>query len=139
MTPNWFAVFALILWPLVAIWLYASRSVVQATIWTILAADLLLPVGTFFKFAMIPQLDKSSIPSLCALLGCIIVAKRSPQIWRGFGLTEILIAAYLFGPLITSLMNGDAIYVGYSILPGVGLYDGSSAALGQFIVLIPFM
>src|SRR2546430_11734344 len=137
MASNWFASFALIVWPLVAIWLYASRSVVQATIWTILAADLLLPVGTFFKFAMIPQLDKSSIPSLCALLGCIIVAKRSPQIWRGFGLTEILIAAYLFGPLITSLMIGNAIYVGYSILPGVGLFNCWSACLCLFIVFIP--
>ena len=139
MAPNWFASFALIVWPLVAIWLYTSRPIVQATIWTILAAQLLLPVGTSFKFAMIPQLDKSSIPSLCALLGCMFVARRSLQVWRGFGLTEILIAAYLVGPLITSLLNGDNIYVGYSVLPGVGLYDGSSAALGQFIALIPFM
>ena len=85
MAPNWFASFALIVWPLVAIWLYASQPVVQATIWTILAAELLLPVGTFFKFAMIPQLDKSSIPSLCALLGSMFVAKTLTaslaQIW----------------------------------------------------------
>ncbi len=137
--PNWFAVFALVLWPLVAIWLYASRPVIQATIWTILAAQLLLPVGTFFKFAMIPQLDKSSIPSLCALLGCMFVTRRSLQVWRGFGPTEILITIYLAGPLVTSLLNGDDIYVGYSVLPGVGLYDGSSAALSQLIALVPFM
>jgi len=124
---------------LVAIWLYASRPVGQATIWTILAAQLLLPVGTFFKFAMIPQLDKSEIPSLCALLGCMFVTRRSLQVWRRFGPTEILIAMYLAGPLVTSLLNGDPIYVGYSVLPGVGFYDGSSAALSQFIALVPFL
>ena len=41
MTPNWFAVFALIFWPFVAICLYRLRPVGQATLWTILGAQLL--------------------------------------------------------------------------------------------------
>jgi hypothetical protein len=137
--PNWLAVFALVVWPVVAIALYASRPVVQATIWTILAAQLLLPVGTFFKFAMIPQLDKYSIPSFCALVGCMAVTGRALRIWRTFGPTEILIVMYVAGPVVTSLLNGDNIYVGTSVLPGVGIYDGLSAALSQFITLVPFM
>jgi hypothetical protein len=138
MTPNWFAVFALILWPAVALCLYVSRPVVQATLWTILGAQLLLPVGTSFKFAMVPQLDKNSIPSLCALFGCMLATGRIVQLWRKFGAVEYLIGIYLVGPLITSLLNGDPIYVGSTVLPGVGAYDGLSAALAQFIFLIPF-
>ena len=50
-TPNWFATFALVLWPLVALILYQTRPVNQATLWTILGGQLLLPVDTAIKFA----------------------------------------------------------------------------------------
>jgi hypothetical protein len=138
MTPNWFAVCALIGWPLVAIALYVTRPVVQATLWTLLGAQLLLPVGTFFKFEMIPQFDKASIPSLCALVCCMFVTGKAVKPLRKFGPVEILIVMSLVGPVITSLLNTDAIVVGGTVLPGVGLYDGLSAGLGQFIILIPF-
>jgi hypothetical protein len=138
MTPNWFASFALIVCPFVAIALYASRPVVQATLWTMLSAQLLLPVGTFFKFEMIPAFDKNSIPSLCAFVGCMLATGRPVKLWRKFGGVEVLIVIYLLSPVVTSLFNGDPIYVGVSVIPGVGIYDGLSAALSQFIFLIPF-
>ena len=138
MTPNWFASFALIVWPLVAMVLYATRPVVPATLWTILAAQLLLPVGTFFKFEMIPAFDKGSIPSFCALFGCTLATGRPVQLWRRFGAVECLIVVYLLSPVVTSLLNSDSIDVGGTVIPGVGIYDGLSAALGQFIFLIPF-
>jgi hypothetical protein len=137
MTPNWFASFALIVWPFVAIALYLSRPVVQATLWIILAGQLLLPVGTSFKLAMIPVFDKNSIPSLCAFVGCMLATGRAVKLWRKFGGVEALIVIYLLSPVATSLLNGDPIYVGSSVIPGVGIYDGLSAALGQFIFVIP--
>jgi hypothetical protein len=105
MTPNWLASFALIVWPLVAIILYATRPVVPATLWTILAAQLLLPVGTFFKFTMIPALDKGSIPSFCALFGCMLATGRPVQLWRRFGAVECLIVVYLLSPVVTIAEN----------------------------------
>jgi hypothetical protein len=138
MTPNWFAYCALIVWPLVAIAVYASRSVVQSTLWTIMGAQLLLPVGTYFKFEMIPRFDKYSIPSLCALVCCMMTTRQTLQPLRGFGTVEVLISMYLVGPIITSLLNGDPIYIGDKVLPGVGAYDGLSAALDQLILLVPF-
>jgi hypothetical protein len=138
MTPNWFAVFALIVWPLMAIALYATRPVVQATLSTLLGAQLFLPVGTFFKFEMIPQFDKASIPSLCAVLGCMFMTGKAVKPFSKFGSIEVLIAMYLTSPVITSLLNGDPIVVGGTVLPGVGLYDGLSTSLSQFIILIPF-
>jgi hypothetical protein len=137
LTPNILAYLALFSWPLVAIFLYLSRPVVPATLWTILGAQLLLPVGTNFKFEMVPLLDKTSIPNLCALFGCMIVAGRRVRL-GSFGLTEVLIAGFVIFPVITSLLNGDPIEVGGTVLPGVGIYDGLSALLSQFIVLIPF-
>ncbi|ABQ33249.1 hypothetical protein [Bradyrhizobium sp. BTAi1] len=137
--PNSFAYVALLAWPVVAIVLYATRPLVQATLWTMLGAQLLLPVGTFFKIPMIPQFDKFSIPSLCALAGCMLATNRAVRLWRSFGLVEGLMLVFLFSPVVTSLLNSDPIYVGRSVIPGVGLYDGLSAALAQFIALIPFL
>lgn len=137
--PNSFAYFVLIVWPAVAIVLYVTRPVVQATLWTMLGAQLLLPVGTSFKIEMIPQFDKYSIPSLCVLIGCMLATGRPIRLWRKFGPVEALMMVFLFSPVVTSLLNTDPIYVGQSVIPGVGLYDGLSAALGQFIILVPFL
>src|SRR6476659_8308431 len=94
-TPNWFAIFALATWPLVALWLYNVRPVNQATLWTILGAHLLLPVGASIKFEMVPALDKYTIANIAAFLGCLLVLKRSPRFWNGLGIAEILILMYL--------------------------------------------
>ncbi len=134
-TPNLVAYLALILWPLVVVLLYQTRPLAPATLWSILAAQLLLPVGTFFKIEMIPQLDRNSIPSLCILVAFIVTARRrAPR--TDFGLAELLIAASLVSPLVTSLLNTDAIVVGNAVLPGVGIYDGISAVIAQSIALI---
>ncbi|MDU6673039.1 MAG: hypothetical protein E6501_31105, partial [Bradyrhizobium sp.] len=109
--PNSFAYVALLAWPVVAIVLYATRPLVQATLWTMLGAQLLLPVGTFFKIPMIPQFDKFSIPSLCALAGCMLATNRAVRLWRSFGLVEGLMLVFLFSPVVTSLLNSDPIYV----------------------------
>jgi hypothetical protein len=137
-TPNLFAILAIMAWPLAAIYFYRAMPSAMATIWTILGADLLLPVGTSFKFEMIPLLDKYSIPSLCALIGCLIATRQHLRLWVSFGLAEVLFLSLLISPVVTSLLNGDPIVVGGTVLPGVGIYDGLSAFLSQFIVLIPF-
>jgi hypothetical protein len=136
--PNWFATVVLILWPLVALWLYLKRPFSQATIWTILGAQCLLPVGAFIKFSMIPTFDKDSIPNLCILAGCI-AARRPVQIFRRIGITEIFMLMYLVGPILTSQNNGDPIVLGDVILPGVGLYDALSNLEFSLIILIPFV
>ena len=138
-TPNLLALSALWLWPVAAICFYSLKPVATATIWTILAADLLLPYNTSFKFTMIPELDKFSIPTICAFVGCMIVRKEVVRFGSKFGVTELLIGMFLVGPVITSLLNGDTLQYGSTILPGVGIYDGLSAVLSQFVTLIPFL
>src|SRR3984885_3488772 len=101
--PNSFAYLTLIVWPLIAIALYATRSVVQATLWTMLGAQLVLPVGTYFKIEMVPQLDKYSIPSLCAFVGCALVMGRPINLVRKFGLIEVLMLVFVISPVVTSL------------------------------------
>jgi len=140
MTQNWLATIALITWPLVGLWLYSTRPVSQATLWTILGGLLLLPVGAAIKIAPgIPQLDKVSIPNLAAMFGCLLVAHKPLRFWEGARVTKLLLAMFLIGPFVTSQLNGDVIFVGGgTVLPSVGNYDALSAVVGQFIYLLPF-
>ena len=136
--PNLFAFAALLMWPLVALCLFRLRPLNKAILWTLLGAYLLLPVGTSIKFEGIPALDKNSLPNLAALAGCILVARRGPRVFHGFGLPEIFILMLVVGPFITSELNDDVIRIGERILPGVGPYDALSAVIGQCIFLLPF-
>ena len=139
MNPNWLATFALALWPAVAVLLYQTRPLGRATIWTILGAQLVLPVDVFLKLAQgIPQLDKVSIPNLAALLGCILYARPRLRLWKGLGLAEALLLMYVIGPFITSELNGDPVRFGPLTLPAVGHYDALSAAVAELIFLLPF-
>jgi hypothetical protein len=138
MTPNWFATIALLSWPFVAACLYSTLSFGRATLWTILAAQLLLPVGYGIKFEMIPQFDKTSIPNLCILGGCILVGQGRTALVKGTKITTLLILVYLVGPIITSELNGDQVIYGNVVLPGVGLYDAISAVEAAVITLLPF-
>jgi hypothetical protein len=138
MAPNWFATLALMVWPLVAIGLYLNRPVGQATLWTILGAQLLLPVGASIKFEGVPQFDKISIPSLAALIGCLLVARRPLRIWTGFGFAGILVLMSLVVPFITAELNLDPVVLVDKILPAETHYDAVSAIVFQFISLLPF-
>jgi hypothetical protein len=135
MDANWIATVALTAWPLVALLLYSCLPVVEATIWTILGGYMLLPDQTMIKFAMIPAFDKISIPNLCAFIGCVSIARR-PKF--SFGIPEVLLLMYLIGPVITSELNNDPIYIKGRVLPGVDSYDGFSALESQFIFILPF-
>ena len=137
-TPNWFALVALLSWPIVALCLYIKRPVGQATLWTILGAQLLLPVGASFKFQGVPALDKASIANLAALIGCLLVVRRPRRIWTGLGFAGVLVSMSLIGPFITAELNLDPIFLGNKILPAESHYDAFSAIVRQFLALIPF-
>jgi hypothetical protein len=138
MGANWIAYFALLIWPVVALYLYSRLPVGQATLWTILGGYLLLPDTLAIKVEMIPAFDKSTMPNLAALIGCTLYARRLPKIFHAFGLAEVLILLVLIGPFITSMLNSDEIRIGETVLPGVGFYDAGSSAIYKFIFMLPF-
>ena len=86
----------------------------------------------------IPALEKGSISSFAALFGCLIIAQRQVRFIKQLGLAEVLILIFIFSPVITSALNTDPVQIGGAVLPGVGLYDGLSSALAQFVIVIPF-
>ncbi len=136
-TPNWFAYTALLAWPLVTLLLFRVLPAVEALLWTVLGAQMFLPEMTAFKVATLPQIDKNSIASVCALVGCIAAGNGAPTRNR-FGLVGLLLTIYFAEPLITSYLNGDTVEVGADTIPGVGLYDGVSASISQCFLVLPF-
>jgi hypothetical protein len=133
------AVMATLGWPLVAIALYKMLPRAEATAWTVLGALLLLPSQFAIKIPMVPAIDKASIAGVSAILGCTLLSSHTKRPAKRFGIIEVLIAAYVVGPVVTSLLNGDSLVIGERVLPGVGLYDGISALLSQGIFLLPFI
>jgi hypothetical protein len=130
---NWFASFTLLTYPLVVLALFRNLATYSAILWTFLIAFLLLPVGTSIKFEMIPPLDKNSVATICAGIGCALVPRRPLLNGKPFGITEVLVIAYVFSPLVTSLLNPDTIFAGPRVLPGTGPYDGISAVISQIV------
>ncbi len=135
---NFITIFALFSWPLVALLLYKTRPVGDATLWTILGGYMLLPAVVEVKFPMIPALDKTSIPNVAAFLGCILATPKTIRLWYGFGLVEICVLALVIGPFVTSELNADQVVVGGAVLPGATSYDAGSAVIFEIIDLLPF-
>lgn len=134
------ATLALAIFPIFAAILFARLSFNRAVLWTVLAAQLLLPVGVFIKFDQVPQLDKNSIPNIC-LVGAVIWALRNKlrfEVPKSIGIVGILAAMFLVGPMITSGLNGEPLRYGRRILPGVGWYDAISALMAAVITIVPF-
>ncbi len=137
-TGNWFALLALLGWPLVAAVLYKVMPSSRATIWIILGGYLVLPSDVAIKFAMIPAFDKNSIPNICASVGCILCAPK-PRKSTSSKLSLLVITVYMLSPLVTSALNNDMISIGGRVLPGVGYYDAVSEILYQTFFFLPFL
>lgn len=137
--PNTIAYLALLLWPAVTIALFASMRPAPALIWSLLGGYLFLPVNTAFDFPGVPALDKTSIPSISALVGALMFAKgpvvRPPGEWW----LVALMALYIISPIFTVLTNRDLLMFGSLILPGLKPYDAFSAAAYKCIDVIPFL
>ena len=135
---NLVTISALLAWPVVALWLYKTRPIGLATLWTILGGYLFLPELAGFKIPIIPNLAKNSIPSFAALCGCMIVARRPIRFSNGFGLAEFLIVTLIIGAIITCEANGDPVPRGNSFIPGLDFYEAGSVVSNQLVTLIPF-
>lgn len=139
-SPNILAYIALALWPLVAWLLWRRMDRARALIWTILGGYLLLPpVAAAFNFPVVPDLNKSTIPNLMALVCALWLAKDKigvmPQSWLGKG----LILGYILSPFGTVLTNSDPMLFAQMSIPGLRIYDSFAAIAYQAIALMPFL
>lgn len=141
--PNAFAYLMLFSWPLVSVVLFRVFSLQKALIWTILGGYLILPSGTGIDVPLLPDMDKSLIPALSALVLCMIFAPKvtlEPD-WAGRTarlLTFALIGLLITTPILTVLQNPDPIIAGRIFIPGLRIYDAFSMILTVLVTIVPF-
>jgi hypothetical protein len=137
--PNTFAYIALVIWPVVVLFIFANNTPARALVWSLLAGYLLLPANTEINFPGVPAFTKISITNLSALLGAAIFARspviRPPREWW----LVALILLYIASPFLTVWGNREPLIIGDTALPGLQFYDAFSAVAYQTIDLIPFV
>ncbi|WP_024516263.1 hypothetical protein [Bradyrhizobium sp. Tv2a-2] len=131
------AALAFAFWPFVALVLYSTLPARRATMWNFLGAQMFLPTGAI-KFPVIVPFDKASIPTLCAIV-LLLVWRPDARSVPGSKFANFLLFCYVIAPIATSLLNTDAIVNGGVLLPGVGIYDGLSAAETALVAVLPFV
>jgi len=135
---NLFAFVVLFMWPLFSIWLYKTKTIQVASIWTILGGFMVLPVSTFVDFPLIPPLGKSSMPVLAAIIGCWQIKRRKIAYFANKGFINLLVGLMFVGPFLTVVLNGDRVIIGGRFLPGLSFHDAISAVIGQVLQVTPF-
>lgn len=147
--PNALAYFMLMIWPLVCLLLCRRLPPERAIIWCILGGYLVLPPSTGFDLPLVPEMNKVSIPNICAFLLAVFYLKQRVALWPEHWPMRLLVVGFVGGAIPTVLTNGDAlaftrlgttapIVFSAASLPGLGLRDLLSVVVGQIIVLLPF-
>ena len=128
----------IVFWPLLAIYLYSTRSIQVATVWVILGGFLILPVKTSIDLPMIPALGKDSIPVLSAVIGIFLVRNKRLYFTKGLGKAKYLVYLLILVPFISAWLNSDSIQVGRLFLKGLSLYDGLALMMNSLVPITPF-
>jgi len=135
---NTFAYLALLIWPLISLWVYRHKSIQVATLVTIIGGFLILPVGTFVDFPLIPPLGKHSMPVLSTIIGCWLIKRQRIKYFTNQGVLQILVIFLFLGAFITAELNTDRVILAGHFLPALTMHDATSSTLGIFLTVTPF-
>lgn len=148
--PNPFAYVVLFSWPVVVLVLFRALPLSKALIWSILGGYLVLPTATGLKIPMLPILDKSLVPTISALVLCLIFAPRGrpaalaeirkPVTQRspGRSLVFVLLAILFVAPFLSAIQNPEPVIVGPRFIQALTLYDAFSMLSSILVSILPF-
>lgn len=141
-----FAWFMLMIWPVVGIVLFNKLSLPLACCVTVIGGYLILPQGLGLDLPILPELNKSSIPALTALVLAtlkILQNNHSSIVLKGWvprePVTLLLLSMLVLGTFGTIYTNQDRLVFGPLVINGLKLYDGFSFLLEALIMLLPFL
>ncbi len=113
--------------------------IAKATLWTILGAYLILPMGTAVDLPLIPPLDKVTVPNLAAFAVCrFVLGKRVPLLPKTPS-AQLLMLIYIVSPFITAMLNPDPLIAGPIFIQGMDAHDALSAVIRQQLFILPFL
>ncbi len=136
---NLIAYLVLISWPIISIWLYKTKSLQSATLWTILGGFMFLPVRTYIDLPLFPPLSKDSMPIVSVLIGLLLLTGKTVSFRSNYGWVKALLFLFFLSPLITVFLNGDRINVGGRVLPSLTMHDAISIFLNRWLFILPLL
>ncbi|MFC3568485.1 hypothetical protein [Paracoccus simplex] len=135
------AVFVLLIWPVVMMWMFTRYDRQQALILSLVAGYLVLPPLITFFIPGIPGFDKHTTPTVVA---AILLASRQgsdpfPEAPSMGPLIKTLLAIFIFTPLLTDLLNGDVLIEGNTFRPGLTVASGVKEMFRAFFQVLPLL
>jgi hypothetical protein len=138
--PNPLAYLMLLVWPVIAVAIYRRLPPMQATVWAILGAYMVLPpVQATFDLPAVPDLNKFTISSLMAMACTVWVLKQRVAAFPAGVIAPLLMVLFVVSPFFTAATNPDPIPVLAGDVPALRLYDSVAYVASQAITLIPFV
>lgn len=137
--PNSFAFLVLFLWPVICLLLFKKYTIQKALIISYLGGWLLMPSKTIVDLPILPSLDKESLISLAAMIGCFIIQKNKFSLLPKDRNLKILIIVFLASPFITYLNNSEHVFNGVFWIQPLTFYDAISDFISKYISLIPLV
>ena len=134
---NFFAYLVLFSWPIVTLWLYRAKSIQVATLWAILGGYMWLPVRTGIDLPLLPPIGKDSMPTLAALIGLWMLKGKKVSLSSNYGGVKWLLILYVLSPVFTVMTNGQPIYYGVKVLPGLTFHDAISTTINNLLFILP--
>ncbi|MDB4433439.1 hypothetical protein N9166_01745 [bacterium] len=137
--PNLFAYLVMMACVPVVIAIFAWLPPRRASVVSLLGAALVLPVRVSFDVSGLPPLDKSTLPPISALLGCLLFHRRLITTRKPFSGCDVLAAVLLVGSIGTMLANRDVVRWGDHVLPPLRTWDAFSLAARALLTMgVPF-
>ncbi|WP_246098695.1 hypothetical protein [Paracoccus laeviglucosivorans] len=137
-----FALMMLLIWPIVTSVIFSRMDKQKALVWTIVSGYLILPPLIEIDLPLIPGINKSMIPALCAAL--MLFLRRDPM-GKGPSAPEmgmvvtILLVMNFTSPMLTTFTNPDTLFDGINVRPGMSITQGMADTLLVFMQLLPFL
>lgn len=144
---------ALLIWPIVALIIFAQAPLHRAIAWSMLLAYLFLPERFTFDFRGLPPIDKTSVSMIAIMLAIALFAKQNnaqpiepglvapPRAGndRRFGIVLMgLVAVLLVSPVLTIMDNNQLLVFGDRVLQRLTMRDLISATFESLTLLIPY-
>ena len=137
--PNIIAYLAILIWPILSIYVYKRYPTLTATFITVMGGYLLLPVNTAIDPPLIPPINKDTVVALSALVGRVYIKKLNISLVPSGGIERLLAIAYLVLPFFTFITNTEPLFDGRFWRPPLTIHDAIAGSFANYMRMLTFI
>lgn len=129
----------ILIWPLFCCFIFTRLDTVTATFVSIVGGMLFLPVKVQLDLPLIPGIDKYVSSSIGAIVGIVVVKKKSFNWFGSNGVVKNFIVAIVAISFFNFLFNTAPIFNGGVWKAGLSAHEAVSAAILTYLTLLPLI